>query len=61
MEKAFFTQLNKQGIKLSIEDKFKYFLDFKKYCEEMEFATEEEVSEGIKEYITCQVHYGTFR
>ncbi|MED4342844.1 hypothetical protein [Bacillus licheniformis] len=61
LDEAFIIHLDKQGIKLTEEKQKKYFNDFKKYCEEMEFTTEEEVNNGALEYVMCQVHYGVFQ
>ncbi|MBT2729206.1 hypothetical protein J7E63_20120 [Bacillus sp. ISL-75] len=61
MKQAFFNELVKQDVKFTIEDKCKYFSDFKLYCEEMDFTTEEELVKGAFEYVTCQIHYGIFR
>lgn len=58
MKQAFLSQLIKQGIS---EQRVSYLNDFKLYCEEMEFTSKKEISEGAREYITCQIHYGIFR
>ncbi|WHY79039.1 hypothetical protein QNH20_07890 [Neobacillus sp. WH10] len=51
MKQAFIKQLDKQGIKLTFKQLDKYLDDFRKYCEEMEFASEAEISEGAIEYL----------
>ncbi|MGG3467347.1 hypothetical protein ABES02_07485 [Neobacillus pocheonensis] len=61
MKKAFINEIVKRDVMLTSEDKCKYFNDFKLYCEEMDFTTEEEIKKGAFEYVTCQIHYGIFR
>jgi hypothetical protein len=51
-------QLDKQCIKLTQEQLEEYLVDFRQYCEEMGFTSEEEISKGVVEYIACQIHYG---
>lgn len=61
MKQTFINQLDKQGIKLTEEQQEQYFNDFRLYCEEMEFTSETEISEGAREYIACMIHYGVFQ
>jgi hypothetical protein len=60
VKQAFINQIDKQGIKLTDEQQDLYFNDFRQYCEEMEFTSEVEITEGALEYITSQIHYGIF-
>ncbi len=58
---GFITQLDKQGINLTVEQQANYINDSKIYCEEMVYKTEDEINDGALEYITSQIHYGILR
>jgi hypothetical protein len=61
MEQVLIRQLDKQGMKLTQVELEEYLDDFRQYCEEMEFTSEDEIFEGAVEYIACQIHYGLIR